>query len=567
MPKIVTVKEMRAIEAATDAAGVSYAEMMDRAGRAVADLIVERVKGVENAKVVALVGPGNNGGDGLVAGRLIAEETDAQVHFYLLKAREDDDANFAKVQKARLPVTEATHDKNWSNLRELIADADVVVDALLGTGAQLPVKGKLAELLNKVKEVMAARRTAESDALTYGTPTEPRVAWDGQAPWVVAVDCPSGLDCDTGEIDPAALKADDTVTFAAVKVGQVRFPGAEMLGRLHVADIGTPPNLKALHKIDLELADGPTVRRLLPARPLDGHKGTFGKALVVAGSVNYVGAAALAATSAYRVGVGWVTVAAPQPVVPMLASRVTEATWLYLPHDMGVLAPEAVEVLRKELEPYSAMLLGPGWGQEKSTEEFLRELLQPEGPKGKRAIGFIHDKTAEEAKEKPSLPPLVIDADGLNLLAKLEDWPSLLPAGAILTPHPGEMARLCGLDSERVQADRVGLAQKQAAKWKCVVVLKGAHTVIAAPNGRVSVMPFATSALAKAGTGDVLAGAIVGFRAQGLESFEAAVAGAYVHGLAGVEAAEEMLTPASVTAGDVRDRLPLALAMVAGAIR
>ncbi|MCZ7545062.1 MAG: NAD(P)H-hydrate dehydratase [Anaerolineae bacterium] len=309
------------------------------------------------------------------------------------------------------------------------------------------------------------------------------------------------------------------------------------------------------------------MRRLLPARPADGHKNTFGKALVVAGSTNYVGAAALAAMSAYRVGVGWVTVAAPSPVVPMLAPRVTEATWLYLPHDMGVLAPQAATVLHTEMTPYSAMLLGPGWGQEKPTEDFLKALLRLAGPKVKRGMGFVLTEAPGEAPQDPTLPPLVIDADGLNLLAKLDDWPSLLPGGSILTPHPGEMSRLCGIDQEEVNADRIGLAQARAAAWKCVVVLKGAHTVVAAPDGRVAVMPFATSALATAGTGDVLAGAILGFRAQGLEPFDAAVAGAYVHGLAGVEAEEEMLTPASVTAGDVRDRLPLALAMVASAIR
>lgn len=568
MPKIVTVEEMRAIEAATDAAGVSYAEMMDRAGRAVADVIKERIAGLEGARVVVLVGPGNNGGDGLVAGRLVAEETDAAVSFYLLKARDKSDANYAKVKKAGLAIVEADHDKDRSALREVALDADVIVDALLGTGARLPITGAMAEALAVVGEALDARRAAVGGLFNYSTPAEPRAAWEDQGPFVVAVDCPSGLDCDTGELDPAALEADDTVTFAAVKTGQLRFPGAAALGRLHVADIGTPPDLEALNKIALELADGPMVQRLLPARPRDAHKGTFGKALVVAGSANYVGAAALAAMSAYRVGAGWVTVAAPEIVVPMLASGLTETTWLYLPHDMGVLAPPAVKVLRDELAPYTAMLLGPGWGQEKATEDFLCELLQPETPKGRRAIGFIQTETAAGAASRhPALPPLVIDADGLNLLAKLENWPSLLPPGTILTPHPGEMARLCGVDRDAVQADRIGVARARAAAWKCVIVLKGAFTVVAAPDGRVCVTPFATPALARAGTGDVLAGAIVGFRAQGLEPFAAAVAGAYVHGLAGQEAAEALLTPASVTAGDVRDMLSMAMAMVQSAVR
>ena len=567
MPKIVTVEQMRAIEAATDAAGVSYAEMMDRAGRAVADLVIERLGGRPEPHVVVLVGPGNNGGDGLVAGRLIAEEIDAEVDFYLLKPRPDDDDNLAKLVAAGLAVAEADDDDDWSVLRELIWTADVIVDALLGTGTRLPVKGTLAELLTVVREALAERAAAAADVFTFNTPGEPRVNWDNGRPLVVAVDCPSGLDCDTGEVDPVTLPADDTVTFAAVKTGQIRFPGAGLLGQLHVAGIGTPADLDLLRDIDLELADALTVRALLPPRPRDGHKGTFGKALIVAGSANYVGAAALAAVAAYRVGTGWVTVAAPQPVVPMLASRITEATWLYLPHDMGVLAPQAAEVLRKELEPYQAMLLGPGWGQEKATAEFLAELLGPERAKGKRAMGFIQGQPAHAHENSPApLPSLVIDADGLNLLAQLDDWPALTPPGTILTPHPGEMARLCDLDHAAVEADRLALARERAAAWGCVVVLKGAHTVVSAPDGRVCVMPFATSALATAGTGDVLAGAIVGFRAQGLEPFEAAVAGAYIHGLAGLEAAGRLLSERSVTAGDVRDSLALALAMVESAM-
>jgi NAD(P)H-hydrate epimerase len=461
-------------------------------------------------------------------------------------------------------VTTAADDQGGKLLHKWLNEADVIVDALLGTGARLPVKGALAGLIAETGRVVSRRRSARANA-TFNTPAEPRLGSAG-APVVIAVDCPSGLDCDTGEVDPAVVEVDDTITFAAAKVGQLRFPGAAKLGRLHVAGIGTPPDLEALNAITLELADAPAVRAMLPARPIDGHKGTFGKALVVAGSVNYVGAAALAAGAAYRAGAGWVTVAAPQPVVPMLASQVTEATWLLLPHDMGVLAPGAAEVLREELEPYNVMLLGPGWGQEESTTRFLDALLRPQVA-NKRAIGFMKQEEGEaEAKDENQLPALVIDADGLNLLAQMEDWPAVLPEGTILTPHPGEMARLCGCERDEIEADRIGAARERAAEWGCVVVLKGAFTVVAAPDGRVMVMPFASSALAAAGTGDVLAGAIAGLRAQGLEPFEAGAAGAYLHGLAGVLTAEIWETPASVIAGDVLDILPEALALVSQAV-
>ncbi len=568
MPKIVTVAEMRAIEAATDATGTSYAAMMDRAGRAVADLVIAKLADLPDALVLVLVGPGNNGGDGLVAGRLIAEESDAEVAFYLLKPRAADDANFAKVEQAGLSCTKADTDPDGDTLRALLTNADVIVDALLGTGARLPVKGKMAALLNEAGRVISTRRKAPpKNSTTYRTPAAPRAADTVSLPIVIAVDCPSGLDCDTGAADPLTLNADDTITFAAVKVGHVSFPGAAKLGRLHVADIGTPPDLAELTAINTEMSDGPAVRVLLPHRPVDGHKGTFGKALLIAGSLNYVGAPALAALAAYRAGTGWVTVGAPGPVVSLLAPQVTEATWLLLPHDMGVLAEKAADIVRKEMSAYSAMLLGPGWGQEKTTGIFLQELLRPDVVESKRAIGFVHNETdADPADTDVDLPPLVIDADGLNLLAGMEDWPSALPAGSILTPHPGEMARLCGVAPDALPSDRIELARARAAAWDCVVVLKGAHTVVAAADGRVRVMPFASSALATAGTGDVLAGTIVALRAQGLPPFDAAAAGAYLHGLAGEMSAGLLGTPASVVASDVGDMLPEALALVSEAV-
>jgi NAD(P)H-hydrate epimerase len=281
--------------------------------------------------------------------------------------------------------------------------------------------------------------------------------------------------------------------------------------------------------------------------------------LVVAGSVNYTGAASLAAGSATRVGTGLVTLAPPQAIYPIVAARLAEATYLLLPHDMGVLAPDAVKVLSEKVMDYDALLLGPGFGQEKPTEEFLSQLLGGEQAAHSRRLGFLHDdETVGKAAEGPQLPPLVVDADGLNLLARLDNWPRLLPPGTVLTPHPGEMARLMVCEIREVQADRIGCATQMAAEWKQVVVLKGAHTVVAAPDGRVTLLPFANPAMATAGSGDVLAGAIVGMRAQGLAPFEAALVGAYLHGLAG-ELARDALGDAGVVAGDLMGMLPLAI--------
>jgi len=254
-----------------------------------------------------------------------------------------------------------------------------------------------------------------------------------------------------------------------------------------------------------------------------------------------------------------VTMALPMPIQPAVAANLTEATYLLLPHDLGVIATGAVKVLREKLEEYGAVLLGPGLTQEKETIAFVHAFLGLERTEGRGQIGFL-SSAAAEAPKVPDLPPLVVDADGLNALATASRWWAALPPGTILTPHPGEMARLMGSEvtSKEIQADREGVALRMATEWNAVVVLKGAFTVVAAPGGRAMVVPFANPALATAGSGDVLAGAIVGLRAQGMEAFEAAVAGAFLHGLAG-ELARAELGDMGVVAGDLPPRLPLAL--------
>ncbi len=562
MVKIVTVDEMRAIEQRADAAGVSYDQMMDQAGRALADRVLALLADRPAARITVLVGPGNNGGDALVAGRLIAEESDHEVSFYLYKARDEDDRVFAPVRKAGLFVAEAASDQRYRVLKNLIHTSQVIIDGLLGIGLRLPIKGELADFMDAVQKAIAAARQPESSR-SYQTPAEP-AAWTEAGPYIIAVDCPSGLDCDTGAVDPVAIKADETVTFIAAKPGQVLFPGAGMVGTLHIADIGVPPKL--YKDISLEIPTGADIRALLPTLPPDAHKGTFGKVMIVAGSLNYTGAAAMAASAAYRAGAGLVTVGAPQPIVPILAAQVPEATWLLLPHDMGVIDEKAADILLKELEGYNALLMGPGWGREQTTQDFLRAILSVDFHQHpRRPISFVPTASGPEsgtAGHAPVLPPLVIDADGLNLLSDIEDWWRLLPPQTILTPHPGEMARLTGLSREEVQQNRIRLAREKAKAWNCVVVLKGAHTVIAGPGGRTAVLPFAEPALATAGTGDVLAGAIAGLLGQGLAPLDAAIAAAYLHGLAGKYAAAELNTARSVIAHDVLNKLSQAISTV-----
>lgn len=551
--KIITVEKSRYLENRANESGLSYAEMMENAGRATAQVIRRRT-GAKDRRIVVLVGPGNNGGDGLVAAHHLWEMS-ARVTCYLWKREGEGDANLQRVKDDRLPLVWAEDDAGLEALRGLLSGADVVVDALLGVGVSRPIGGSLKELLDAVRQALAERRWP--DGLAEAVP----LGSEGDTPLVVAVDCPTGLNCDTGALDPAALSADVTVTFAYPKVGLLRFPGAGAVGEMVVADIAIPPELA--DDVPLEMATAARVRDWLPQRPASAHKGTFGRALIVAGSVNYVGAAALAGAGAKRVGTGLVTMALPMPIQAAVAANLAEATYLLLPHDMGVIASEAVKVLRENLAGYDALLLGPGLTQEEETVAFVHAFLGLERAQRKARLGFVARSEAEEP-EQSTLPPLVVDADGLNALAKAAadggQWWKALPPETVLTPHPGEMARLMGgeVTAREVQADREGVARRMAEKWGAVVVLKGAFTVVAAPDGRVMVVPFANPGLATAGSGDVLAGAIVGLRAQGMAAFEAAVAGAYLHGLAG-ELARADLGDMGTVAGDLPPRLPLAL--------
>jgi NAD(P)H-hydrate repair Nnr-like enzyme with NAD(P)H-hydrate dehydratase domain/NAD(P)H-hydrate repair Nnr-like enzyme with NAD(P)H-hydrate epimerase domain len=551
--RIATVDEIRAIEKEADAKGYSYSDMMDSAGRAAADRAREILKDIKAPRVTVLVGAGNNGGDGLVAGLYIAQDhPEALVNFYLLQKRDD---TYAKtVQEAGLPISHAEDDKDKRVLRNMVASSDLVIDALFGIGVRLPIKEEAQKVLRHSKRAIEERRSETPEKLSIN-PTKSQQIPRSAPLYVLAIDCPSGMNCDTGEVDKETIAADETITFIAAKKGQFFYPAADYLGQLTVADIGISPKLEALQVVKDSVLDAETVRNLLPKRGSDSHKGTYGRALIVAGSVNYIGAPALSAEAAYRAGAGLVTVGAPNTVILALSGSLREVTWLLLPHDMGVIAEGAVTMLYKELNNMKSILVGPGLGTEKTTREFLLKLLEPNSEKAKtptkRSLGFQTNLTLkEEEDEKITLPPLVIDADGLNLLAEVDNWWTLLPENTIITPHPGEMARLTGLDTKKVQEKRWDLAVEKAKEWNLIVMLKGAHTVIAAPNGDFVVLPFKTDALAKAGTGDVLAGLITGFLAQGMKAFDAAMVAGYLHGLAGQIAAESQ-SSRSILASDV----------------
>ncbi|MBC7264710.1 MAG: NAD(P)H-hydrate dehydratase [Chloroflexi bacterium] len=549
--KVVTAKQMREFEAATDRSGLSYAQMMENAGRLAAQAIRERRR-PEQGPVLVLVGPGNNGGDGLVCAHYLHESGyNVMVYVSVRKVRDDDD--LSRVQADGIPLVWASDDPGMGTLCCLLDKADTIVDALLGTGLTRPVEGILKEILRLVCEYTSQARIKDGPLSRLVNPVI-----RAKKPYVVAIDLPSGLNSDTGAVDPVTPPADLTVTFAFPKVGLFLPPGVAYVGELVVADIGIPVDLAA--DVDLEVATAEEARTLLPARPRNANKGTFGKALIVAGSANYTGAPYLAAAAATRVGAGLVTLAVPGAIYPVLAASIHEATFLVLPDDVGALAPDAVKVLIEPMSRYQALLLGPGIGQEIGTAELVWRLLGSERPDRKTRIGFLESKMAIEI---PASLPMVIDADALNILAQKKNWWKELRGSCLLTPHPGEMARLLRVETADVQADRIGIARHAAAEWGQVVLLKGACSVLASPEGHITILPFANPALATAGTGDILAGAIVGLLAQGLGLYEAALLGAYLHGLAG-EMARQDLGDAGVVAGDLLPRLPLAIKRLRG---
>ncbi len=503
-----TIAQMQQLEAMADRAGHSYDTMMELAGKAVAQRVLERaeLQNLREAKVLVLAGPGNNGGDGLVAARYLAQAGHKVVAVPWRQPTPDPRADEANA--AGVVIT-----TNLTRVPTILGQVSVVIDALFGTGLSRPITGEPALLL---EHVAVARQHHEFD--------------------LIGVDGPSGLNGDTGEIDPKTVAVDDTVTFAGAKVGMIVEPAIEFVGTIRVVDIGIPPEITARVEAVADWLDVTTVAPFLPKRPRSGHKGTFGTVLVIGGSINYVGAPALSALGAGRSGAGLVSLAVPMAIQPMLAARpdLTTATWLPLAHDFGAVRKEAVETVQKALDKVNAIVLGPGLGTEETTKEFIYTLLgitSSAPPKG--SVGFVgwRDATPPTAIV---LPPVVVDADALNALAAYPgDWWRTLNHTLVLTPHPAELGRLLQWDTAAVQADRVASAREAAIRFGQVVILKGAHTVVAAPDGRVAVNFIATSALAKAGAGDVLAGIIGALLAQGLMPYQAACLAVVAHSRAG----------------------------------
>ena len=509
--KIVTVEEMREIEAASVRLGVSLDALQRNAASAVAREI-ERLVPEPARPALFLVGPGNNGRDALIAAELLLQRAWA-IRVYLAPKVGSEDV-LGRLQEGGAEILAHGDAGDDRPLRRWVSGAALVVDGLLGIGIRGAVREPLGTIIAAVNEESTLARVP-----------------------VLAVDLPSGIDADSGAVAGAAIRADRTVSLGCVKAGLLRFPAAEYVGALVPVGIGIPP--AAYASIRLEMLTSGDVADLLPKRPMSGHKGTFGRVLVVAGSRNFVGASYLAGAAAARSGCGLVTLAVPEWQRTALAAQFPEATYLPLLDSEEEAAADAnAQSIAELLADCNALAVGPGLGQSPGTSRLVLSVL--------------------ESNRGTARVPAVVDADALNALSGEPNWWGRIGPDHLITPHPGEMSRLTGLPVAEVQADRWKVAREVAARWGQIVVLKGAFTVVADPEGNEWVSPFANSALATAGTGDVLTGLMAGLMAQGAAPVEAARAGVFLHG-----AAAELLLAGSGTdrllASDLLPALPKAI--------
>lgn len=544
--KVVTAAEMAAIEQASERAGVSTDALMENAGLAVAQLARELLDGgVAGKRILTLVGPGNNGADGLVAARHL-RRWGGESAGYLAARRPAADPKLRRARDYGAAVYRIEDDPGLHLLDRLLSQAELVIDAVLGTGVSRPLSGELREALLLVASAGESGRR------------------------LLALDLPTGLNADSGAVDAACPPADVTAALGYPKAGLLRFPGAGYAGRLRVLDIGIPPGLPEEAAVGLELLTPEWVAQRLPPRPPEAHKGTFGHALIIAGSRRYVGAAYLAAQAAVRSGAGLTTLASPQSVYPINAARSAEAIHLPLPEDdEGRISESAAELLRRQSGRFSALAIGCGMGRYAGGAALLEKLLFSAESGGGGDAGGVNDTAADNqmtggddsgvsdaaAGGFPAFPagrPALIDADGLNNLSQIANWPERARHPLVLTPHPGEMSTLTGRPVGEIQADRVAAARHWAGRWNAVVLLKGAHSVIAAPGEPALLLPAANPGLATGGTGDVLSGIIAGLLAQGLPPLAAAGCGAWLHAAAGAQAVAQR-GAAATAASDLLD--------------
>lgn len=487
MKPILTPDQASALDRETQERGIPAELLMERAGRAVARAAVDIMGGTYGRRAVVVCGKGNNGGDGLVAARHLSR-WGVRVAVVAVEAfsdlREPAATNASRLDEAAsirvLPFSDAT-------LARELERTDVTIDAIFGTGFRGIPEDEWADAIAGVNASLAP---------------------------VVAVDIASGVNGATGAVEGEGVRADLTVTFGAAKVGAVVLPGAELAGVVRVADIGFPDDLM---RPDTFLVEPDDVASLLPERSIDTHKRATGVLLVVAGSRGMTGAVRLIAEAAGRIGAGLIQVAVPQGILPIVQTELVESTFLPLPEtSTGAIGASSLDIVLERLEGVDALAIGPGLSTDEETAGFVRELV--------RACPV----------------PFVLDADGLNAFAGRADDVADRKAEAVLTPHVGEFLRLLGVTARELADDRLRHVRALAATTGAVTLLKGSRTLVVTPDGSVRINPTGGPVLATAGSGDVLTGVIGGLLARGLDPADAAAAGAYVHGAAGILAGRSL---------------------------
>lgn len=486
--QLVTAEEMRRLDqTASSDFHIPSIVLMENAGRQLAEA-VKRYLGPELAgrHVVVVCGKGNNGGDGLVCARHLLN-WGAEVKVFLLTRgqdlRGDAATNWAALTSMEAKIYEITAERELQKMQIALMRAEVVLDAIYGTGFRGQAAGLVGQAITMINQ--SARP-------------------------IIAADLPSGLEADTGRVYGPCIRAQETVTFALPKLGLYLEPGASLAGRITVADISIPASLLRREDAGRQLLTREWCQRRVSPRQAGGHKGTYGHVLVVGGSEGMTGAVVMAGEAALRAGAGMVTAAVPAPLHPILELKTTEVLTRPLPEtpSRGI-SEQALENILSLGAKMSVLAIGPGMGRDPSSQALVRGLV------------------------RRAQLPLVIDADGLNALVGHTDILHQAQAPLVLTPHPGEMARLWGTTTDKIQSNRLEIAENAARAWNAIVVLKGAKTIVAVPEGPTYINPTGNPGMGTAGSGDVLTGAIAAFIAQGLAPREAACLGVFVHGAAG----------------------------------
>jgi len=491
--------------------GIPGMVLMENAASGVVREVKKILGGIPGKSVAVLAGKGNNGGDAYAVARHLFN-MGAYTNVYVF-SKLDDISGDAKINldillKMGIEVNEVTTDEKVNEIKDVVKRANVVVDGLLGTGLKGEVEGAMASIIEFVNSCCVP---------------------------VVAVDIPSGVNGETGKVSNACIKAGTTVTFGFPKLGQLIHPGCEYVGNLKVVDIGIPKAAIDATSIKSHLIDMEYVLRLLPKRRNDSNKGTYGKVLVVAGSRGMTGAASLTGLSALRSGAGLVYMAAPLSLVPIFAGTLIEAVAIpFEDGNKGCLGRESIPGILKQLENVDVAAVGPGLSAGDEIAEVVYNIV------------------------KNSQVPIVLDADGINVLAKDVSVLKGLKSQMVITPHPGEMARLLGASVKEVQDDRVNVARTFSKQWGVITVLKGSRTIIASPEGDIYINTTGNPGMATGGSGDVLTGIIAGFIGQGLKPLDASIAGVYLHGLCGDRIAARK-GEYGLIAGDLAQEIPYVL--------